>query len=65
MFRDEVVQVIRFDREAGAALFQRMPPIGDEGELAPSDHKFGAVLRIKHLYNFPNCLTLVMKGPFS
>ena len=45
MFRDEVVQVIRFDREAGAALFQRMPPIGDEGELAPSDHKFGAVLR--------------------
>jgi len=56
MFRDEVVQVIRFDREAGAALFQRMPPIGNEGELAPSDHKFGAVLRDQALVHLSELL---------
>jgi hypothetical protein len=56
MFRDEVVQVIRFDREAGAALFQRMPPIGEQGELAPSDHKFGAVLRDQALVQLTSLL---------
>ncbi|MEL0267482.1 MAG: PD-(D/E)XK nuclease family protein [Euryarchaeota archaeon] len=56
MFRDEVVQVIRFDREAGAALFQRMPPIGEEGELTPSEHKFGAVLRDQALVQLSELL---------
>jgi hypothetical protein len=45
MFRDEVVSTVRFDPESGAALFERMPPIGADGELAHSDHRFGAILR--------------------
>ena len=40
MFRDEVVSTVRFDPESGAALFERMPPIGADGELAHSDHRF-------------------------
>jgi hypothetical protein len=45
MFRDEVVSTVRFDPESGAALFERMPPIGVDGELGHSDHRFGAILR--------------------
>jgi len=45
MFRDEVVRAVKFDRESGAALFERMPPVGEDGELAHSDHRFGAILR--------------------
>ena len=44
-FRDEVVRLVRFDEESGAALFERTPPVGDDGELAGSDHRFGAILR--------------------
>tara|TARA_Y100001968_G_scaffold325311_1_gene366330 strand:+ start:1986 stop:3161 length:1176 start_codon:yes stop_codon:yes gene_type:complete len=49
MFRDEVVRLVRFDQESGAALFERSPPVGDDGELAPSDHRFGAILKDKAL----------------
>ena len=45
MFRDEVVRLVRFDQESGAALFERTTPIGDEGELRGSDHRFGALLK--------------------
>ena len=44
-FRDEVVRLVRFDEESGAALFERTPPVDDDGELAGSDHRFGAILR--------------------
>jgi hypothetical protein len=44
-FRDEVVRLVRFDEESGAALFERTPPMGDDGELSGSDHRFGAILR--------------------
>ncbi|MDP6662265.1 MAG: PD-(D/E)XK nuclease family protein [Candidatus Thalassarchaeaceae archaeon] len=44
-FRDEVVRLVRFDEESGASLFERTPPIGDAGELAGSNHRFGAILR--------------------
>jgi hypothetical protein len=56
MFRDEVVSVIRFDREAGAALFQRTAPVGDDGSLAPSEHKFGGVLRDQALVQMSELL---------
>lgn len=45
LFRDEVVRLIRIDEESGAALFERAPPIGEEGELAHSDHRFGAIIK--------------------
>ena len=31
MFRDEVVRAVKFDPESGAALFERMPPVGEDG----------------------------------
>ena len=45
MFRDEVVKLVRFDRESGAALFERAPPVGVEGDVAGSEHRFGAILK--------------------
>jgi len=45
MFRDEVVRLVRLDRESGAALFERTTPKGREGELSGSDHRFGAILK--------------------
>ena len=45
MFRDEVVKLVRFDQESGAALFERAPPIGVEGDVASSEHRFGAMLK--------------------
>ncbi|MBI87622.1 MAG: hypothetical protein CMB67_01145 [Euryarchaeota archaeon] len=47
MFRDEVVRLVRFDKDSGATLFERSPPVGNDGELAPSDHRFGAILKDK------------------
>jgi len=44
MFRDEVVRLVRIDQESGAALFERTTPVGDDGELRGSDHRFGALL---------------------
>ncbi len=44
MFRDEVVRLVRIDQESGAALFERTTPVGGEGELRGSDHRFGALL---------------------
>ena len=45
MFRDEVVRLVRFDDESGAALFERAPPIGEDGDLSESTHRFGAILK--------------------
>ncbi len=45
MFIDEVVNLVRLDHESGAALFQRAPPSGKNGELAESNHRFGAILK--------------------
>jgi len=45
LFRDEVARLIRLDEESGAALFERAPPIGEEGELAQSNHRFGAIIK--------------------
>ena len=44
-FRDEVTKLVRLDRESGAALFERTTPIDDEGSLAGSDYRFGAILK--------------------
>jgi len=63
MFRDEVVNVVRFDRDAGAALFQRTPPVGDDGEVSGSDHKFGAVLRDQALTQMSELLDSGHQGP--
>ena len=45
MFRDEVVKLVRFDQESGAALFERAPPVGNEGYVIGSEHRFGAILK--------------------
>jgi hypothetical protein len=45
MFRDEVVRLVRFDQESGAALFERTTPIGEAGDLQGSNHRFGALLK--------------------
>jgi len=45
MFRDEVVRTVRFEEESGASLFERTPPVGADGELADSNHRFGAMLK--------------------
>ena len=63
MFRDEVVSTIGFDRESGAALFQRMPPVGVDGELAASDHRFGAILRDQALTQMQELIESGHEGP--
>ena len=63
MFRDEVVSTIRFDPESGAALFQRMPPVGVDGELAASDHRFGAILRDQALTQMQELIESGPEGP--
>jgi hypothetical protein len=45
VFRDEVVRLVRLDRDSGAALFERTAPIGEEGELNGSDYRFGAIIK--------------------
>ena len=45
MFRDEVVRLVRIDQESGAALFERTTPVGSDGELRGSNHRFGALLK--------------------
>ena len=45
MFRDEVVKLVRFDQDSGAALFERAPPVGVKGDVAGSEHRFGAILK--------------------
>ena len=63
MFRDEVVSTIRVDPESGAALFQRMPPVGVDGELAASDHRFGAILRDQALTQMQELIESGHEGP--
>ena len=43
--RDEVVKLVRFDQDSGAALFERTPPVGVRGDVAGSEHRFGAILK--------------------
>jgi len=43
-FSDEVGRLVRLDVESGAALFERTPPVGQDGELSGSSHRFGALL---------------------
>ena len=63
MFRDEVVRVIRFDSDAGAALFERMPPIGHDGEVTRSEHKFGAIIRDQAKIQMNELLNSGYEGP--
>ena len=49
MFRDEVVRLVRIDQESGAALFERTTPVGNDGKLRGSDHRFGALLKGRSL----------------
>ena len=43
-FSDEVVRLVRLEAATGAALFERTPPVGVDGELSGSQHRFGALL---------------------
>ena len=49
MFRDEVTELVRLDHDSGAALFERTTPTDQEGSLAGSDYRFGAILKGKAL----------------
>ena len=49
MFRDEVTELVRLDHDSGAALFERTMPTDQEGSLAGSDYRFGAILKGKAL----------------
>tara|TARA_B100000029_G_scaffold124793_1_gene118267 strand:+ start:1855 stop:2895 length:1041 start_codon:yes stop_codon:yes gene_type:complete len=49
MFTDEVVILAKFDEDSGAALFERNPPVGEDGRLAGSEHRFGAILKDRAL----------------
>ena len=49
MFRDEVAKLIRFDKESAIALFERLLPDGEKGELQNSNQRFGAFLKDKSL----------------
>ena len=62
-FRDEVVSLVRFDAESGAALFERNPPVGDEGEVASSDHRFGAILKDRALEKMRSIDSSGVQGP--
>ena len=62
-FRDEVVSLVRFDAESGAALFERNPPVGDDGEVASSDHRFGAILKGQALEKMRLIHSSKVQGP--
>ncbi len=49
LFTDEVVRLVKFDEDSGAALFERTPPVGADGVLARSEHRFGAILKDRAL----------------
>ena len=63
MFRDEVVRLVRFDEESGAALLERTPPIGEEGQLSDSDHRFGAILKDQALEKMRHLEETGFEGP--
>ena len=44
-FRDEVVQIIRYDSEGGAGLIERMAPVDDYGNVSPSPKRFGFTVK--------------------
>ena len=44
-FRDEVVQIIRYDSEGGAGLIERMAPVDESGTVAPSPKRFGFTVK--------------------
>ena len=43
-FRDEVVQIIRYDSEGGAST-ERMAPVDESGTVAPSPKRFGFTVK--------------------
>jgi hypothetical protein len=63
IFRDEVVNIIRFDSDSGATLFERAPPIGEEGEVGRSENKFGALLRDQALSQMRELVNSGFQGP--
>ena len=63
IFRDEVVNIIRFDSDSGATLFERAPPIGEEGEVGRSENKFGALLRDQALSQMRELVDSGYQGP--
>ena len=63
IFRDEVVNIIRFDSESGATLFERAPPIGNDGEVGRSENKFGALLRDQALSQMRDLVDSGHQGP--
>ena len=63
VFRDEVVNIIRFDSDSGATLFERAPPVGDEGEVGRSENKFGAILRDQALSQMRQLVDSGYQGP--
>mgnify|MGYP001158401239 FL=1 len=63
VFRDEVVNIIRFDSDSGATLFERAPPVGDEGEVGRSENKFGAIIRDQALSQMRQLVDSGYQGP--
>ena len=63
IFRDEVVNLVKFDPQSGAALFERAPPLGDEGEVGRSEQKFGALLRDQALVHMRELNDSGHEGP--
>ncbi|MBJ29593.1 MAG: hypothetical protein CMB61_06025 [Euryarchaeota archaeon] len=63
MFIDEVVNLVRLDSQSGAALFQRAPPSGKNGELAKSNHRFGAILKDGALEQMKKIIHSIVDDP--
>ena len=63
LFRDEVVRLVRLDELSGAALFERAPPVDEDGELASSDHRFGAILKDGALDQIRQIISSGEQGP--
>jgi len=62
-FRDEVAKLIRFDETSGIALFERLPPIDDKGEVAESDIQFGAFIKDQALKQIIDLVSTGYEGP--
>ena len=63
MFRDEVVRLIRFDNDSGAALFERQSPIGIDGEVIESEIRFGGFLKDRAFEQMSELISSDYQGP--
>jgi hypothetical protein len=63
IFRDEVVQLVKLEHETGAALLERMAPLDQQGQMAPSGQRFGAVFSGKALVRLQELLDLAWSDP--